>query len=711
MLRRFFSSTRTEPSTPPRSDDPHVEGECADAAGVMSRGQRFVVGWIVFCVLQTLLVRVGTNAGYGPVAAMDEVGFSALLLGLFGLGHLWLHRRASIAILWLSASFLIIMAGSNQVYYDGFHSWAALYCLGQVGELGAVKSSIASMLPYDVIVLWFLIPFLLLFWLSRTWRHWQPRNSGWLVLAGLAAMGVGELQRVNVTSTTENHFILRAFRMEFIRLRERSADYDPAGLLAGRELNSIVAPMPGYVRGDDPEQPLLQRPAVASAPSKRPNIIIIEAESFRSAETGAYGAKDSITPHFDALAKEGLLAQNFYATGMQTVRGELSILCSAYPALGDLPLYKRAPKTEITCLPELLQVAGYETHWFSAYSATYSGKRAFLGSHGVEHIHGIDEHGKPDDVAIGWGVSDIVMADRMLERLDQASTPFMATWITLSNHHPWRWDYPMDFPPELQVGPESEPYAYYRRGIHYTDHALGYVVSKIRSRGWGKDAWIVITGDHGMAMYPHASPRSEFGKRETHFRVPFLLLAPGVVEAQVVERPASQVDIAPTLLDLMGYRAPQAFVGQSILRPADAPASPVLIVGVDSASIVVDDKRCMAAQTSCHEDSLPRCQPDQQPTAATHVCYTQERDLLFTEDIGLTPLSADDDARLRERLRLITSLQTHLESHDRLGGGDTWKPALLELMTATSARDSNGVRRAATVQNVTPPKGAATPVK
>jgi arylsulfatase A-like enzyme len=677
----------------------------------MKRNQRFVVGWIFFCVLQTLLVRVGTNAGYGPIAAMDEVGFSALLLGVFGLGHQRLNRHVSKGLLWIVASVLIIMAGSNQVYYDAFHSWAALYCLGQVDELGAVKSSINSMLPYDVIVLWFCVPFALLFGLNKAWRDWRPRYSTWVLLAGVAMMWLGGLQRVNVTSPTENHFILRAVRMETIRLRERSADYDPEQLLAGHDMASIFSPMAGYTRGDDPEQPLLQRPTVASAPSKRPNIIIIEAESFRSAETGAYGAKDSITPHFDALAKEGLLAQNFYATGMQTVRGELSILCSAYPALGDLPLYKRAPTTEITCLPELLQVAGYETHWFSAYSATYSGKRAFLSTHGVEHIHGIDEHGKPDDVAIGWGVSDIVMADRVIERLDQATSPFMATWITLSNHHPWRWDYPMDFPPEFQVGPESEPYAYYRRGIHYTDHALGYVVSKIRSRDWGKDAWIVITGDHGMAMYPNASPRSEFGKRETHFRVPFLLLAPGVVEPQVVERPASQVDIAPTLLDLMGYRAPQAFVGQSILRPDDAPASPVLIVGVDSASIVIDDKRCMAAQTSCHEDSLPRCQPDQQPTAATHVCYTQERDLLFTEDIGLTPLNADDDARLRERLRLITSLQTHLESHDRLGAGDTWRPALLELMSAASARGTNGVRRAATLQNLGPPQSAPTPVR
>ena len=251
MFRRLLSSSLTTAGSRPSSDGPPSGGE---ETGSTKRHQHFALGWIFFCILQTVLVRVGTNAGYGPVAAMDEVGFSALLLGVFGLGHTWLHHRASAAVLWIVASFLVIMAGSNQLYYDAFHNWAALYCLGQIGELGAVKSSIDSMLPYDVIVVWFLIPFLVLFWLSRVWRHWQPRHSGWLVLAGVMAMGVGDLQRVNVTSTTENHFILRALRMESIRLTERSADYDPEGLLAGRELSEIVAPMPGYVRGEDPDK-------------------------------------------------------------------------------------------------------------------------------------------------------------------------------------------------------------------------------------------------------------------------------------------------------------------------------------------------------------------------------------------------------------------------------------------------------------------------
>jgi hypothetical protein len=135
----------------------------------------------------------------------------------------------------------------------------------------------------------------------------------------------------------------------------------------------------------------------------------------------------------------------------------------------------------------------------------------------------------------------------------------------------------------------------------------------------------------------------------------------------------------------------------------------VLLVGVDAASIVVDDQRCMASHTSCKEDSLPRCEPDEAPEAATHVCYTQTEDLLNTEDIGLTHLSQEDHAALKERLRLIAGLQTHLESHDRLGGGDGWRPELLQLMPPSNAPKAGPADSASAGAHVEAPKSPKLP--
>jgi len=123
---------------------------------------------------------------------------------------------------------------------------------------------------------------------------------------------------------------------------------------------------------------------------------------------------------------------------------------------------------------------------------------------------------------------------------------------------------------------------------------------------------------------------------------------------------------------MMGIKVSNAFVGQSILREDSEPASPVMLVGVNSASIIVDDKRCIASTVSCHEDETPRCADGESPQAANHVCYKQSSDLLFNEDNGLELLSEAEAKVLKNRLELMPAMQTHLETHNRLGAGLNW---------------------------------------
>ncbi|MEE2961732.1 MAG: LTA synthase family protein [Myxococcota bacterium] len=657
------------PSNPSESQSQKITGSMS-----------FVYGWVAFCILQTLLVRLGTQSGYGLTAFWDELGFAALSLAFFSCLRLWAPQFIGQVVFGLYTTCLIVLAGANQLYYDAFHSWAGLYSVRQAGELGDIQTSISSMLPYDVILLWLCVPFGLLYGLVRSWKTWEPRLSTPLLALGILTLSIGHLNRVNTTSPTENHFLLRAIRLESKRVLQRIAPYNPTKVLGGTAISDVFAPMEGYTRPGSGNHPLTQYPFATQNPQHTPNIIIIEAESFRSAESGAYGARHSLTPEFDKLAKQGLRSHRFYASGMQTVRGELAIHCSTYPALGDLPIYKRVPKSDLTCLPQILKAANYENHWFSAYKASYSGKRKFLENHGFDHIHGAKEHGQPDDVHVGWGISDVIMADRIVDQLDRSEKPFLATWITLSNHHPWYWDYPLEFPEDLQVDSTSEAYDHYRRGIYYTDHAIGYFVSQVRKRDWGKDAWIVIVGDHGMAIFPENSKRSDFGKLEAHFRVPLLILAPDILKPGVFERTASQVDIAPTLLDMMGIKVPNAFVGQSILRSPQAKASPALLVGANAASLVLDDTRCFASTVTCKKNETPRCAENQNPSAATHVCFSQHSDLLFEEDNNLKTLPENRTQKLIKYLTLLPTMQTHLESSNRLGAGANWESSLAEIM-------------------------------
>lgn len=644
---------------------------------LFSNTSRLGVWWFLYFAFQSALVRLGTDAGYSLVGFLDDAGFAACLLVLLACLRKFLPLSLSAVLMLVLSMTMIAAATANELYHETFHVWLGVHSLGAVEELDDIQSSIQALLHWDIILIWLCAPLLLCGGMFSAWKSWVPRRMGWWLLLGLGLLSAGSWARINVGAPSENHYLLSATRFEVRRVIRNRGAYDPDGILDGIALEQLIAPMAGYRRDGGVAQPWLQSPATFKRAVTLPNIIIIEAESFRSAESGVYGAEPSLTPEFDKLSRQGVRAHNFYATGIQTVRGELSVLCSTYPALGNSALYKRQPKSDLTCLPDILGASGYENLWFSGYKADYAGKREFLESHGFDVIYGVEAHGRSDDQLLGWGVSDETMADRIIERLARARQPFMATWITLSNHHPWNWDFPVTFPPHLELKPNADDYDHYKRGLFYTDHAIGYFVSRIREETWGERAWIVIVGDHGMHVFPEGSEISDLQKLEAHFRVPFLILAPDALEPAVIQRSASQVDIAPTLIEMMGIQVPNAFVGQSLLRDDDAPASPVLLVGENSASLVLDDERCMVAEVTCYENAQPQCAQGEKPALASHQCFQATTDLLFDQKAEMVRLPPERSARIRRILDVLPAMQSHLETHDKLGAGTSW-PSILE---------------------------------
>ena len=115
-------------------------------------------------------------------------------------------------------------------------------------------------------------------------------------------------------------------------------------------------------------------------------------ESVRAKESAAYGEKVSFTPAFDKLVKDGQLYRNFYANGTQTVRGELSLLCSFYPNFTGIPIYTKKPKLKMSSFPGILRVDGYSTMWISGIKSSYANKKGFLKNHGIEGHDALREH-------------------------------------------------------------------------------------------------------------------------------------------------------------------------------------------------------------------------------------------------------------------------------------------------------------------------------
>jgi phosphoglycerol transferase MdoB-like AlkP superfamily enzyme len=162
-----------------------------------------------------------------------------------------------------------------------------------------------------------------------------------------------------------------------------------------------------------------------------------------------------------------------------------------------------------------------------------------------------------------WGVSDEDVYRRALSELEQRSSdgrPVFAVILSVSLHSPWEFPAGRVEPlsPAVQV-----PRGYERAELEnfsYADWALGALVREARSKPFFHDTLFVFIGDHGV----HLRGRELVPIDEN--RVAALFFAPGLLAPRRIERVTSQLDVAPTLMGMLGGAYPSTFFGEDVLR-------------------------------------------------------------------------------------------------------------------------------------------------
>ena len=150
-----------------------------------------------------------------------------------------------------------------------------------------------------------------------------------------------------------------------------------------------------------------------------------------------------------------------------------------------------------------------------------------------------------------WGVSDQDLFTYAKTCFDQASadnTPFFAIIMTTSNHSPFTF-------PEGIEGVRARGGNRYD-GVRYADYALGEFFRQIESAPWYRQTLFVVVADHGARVY--GSEKIPLPSYE----IPLLIMAPGRLAPQQIASPVSQMDIAPTVMGLLGFPYSAPFFGK-----------------------------------------------------------------------------------------------------------------------------------------------------
>jgi len=153
------------------------------------------------------------------------------------------------------------------------------------------------------------------------------------------------------------------------------------------------------------------------------NLVVIHLESFAAFESGTFGNRMNGTPHFDAIAKEGLLFTNFFVPEVPTPRSVFEMLTGIPDVNGATTASRNPLVVNQHTLVNALE--GYEKYYFLGGSATWGNIRG-LFTHNIPGLH-IFEEGDYDAPQVdGWGVSDVVLFDKAHKILREEKRPFFA---------------------------------------------------------------------------------------------------------------------------------------------------------------------------------------------------------------------------------------------------------------------------------------------
>jgi len=328
-----------------------------------------------------------------------------------------------------------------------------------------------------------------------------------------------------------------------------------------------------------PDYPLL-RLSQGTPGGNRKNVVLFILESWAGKDIGILGGSPEVTPFFDHLSKQGLLFQNFFASGIRTPEGILSILCS-FPNQPIQPVMIR-PEVFVTqwrALSQILAEEGYYNIFIHGRNLDFDQMRKFLESISFHKI--IDRRDFPSSskgrVYDSWpGYDDEEVMRRANEEFSRLrDRPFLGVIYTMNTHLPCR--IPEDFP---MLYPSPSPHQKFLNALHYSDYTLKVFFDLAKQEAYFKNTIFVLTADHAvmLADQPRTDGISNFNYGNEHY-IPLVIYSPHYIPPSYRRVVGGQTDILPTILGFLKLKARHASWGRDLCQVAEDHGFAVSISG------------------------------------------------------------------------------------------------------------------------------------
>ncbi|MEZ4227131.1 MAG: sulfatase [Polyangiaceae bacterium] len=297
-------------------------------------------------------------------------------------------------------------------------------------------------------------------------------------------------------------------------------------------------------------------PPAPSGPDKPLNVLLITIDSLR-ADMPWQGYERPIAPNLSKLAEQSVVYTQAYSPAPYTAQTVAAWLSGRYAStLYRAGWFFAAYAKSNTFFTEVLQSKGIRTLGWHGHMYFGRGKGLDQGFDEWQLAPGIRFDPNTDNEITSEKLTKLGI--ELLSKPENTSKQFFG------------WVHYMDPHDQYNKHPESPDFGNknrdrYDNEIHHTDKWIAEFFAWGEKQPWWKNTAIIVTGDHGEAFGEHSMWKHAFEVWEVLVRTPLLIHVPGVAGKRIDLR-RNSIDLAPTIMELMGQKPLEQFQGKSMVK-------------------------------------------------------------------------------------------------------------------------------------------------
>jgi arylsulfatase A-like enzyme len=336
-------------------------------------------------------------------------------------------------------------------------------------------------------------------------------------------------------------------------------------------------------------------PGLVNAQNAKPNVLVLVLDQLRADELHCYGNPRLTSPNLDKLASRGVILSHFYTVAPWTSPSFGTLHTSLFPSKHGVTLFWTLGmpllNKDVPTMAESFKNGGYRT---AAFVDNSLGGKPLMGNGFDDFVDGsaaapdITERAARPKIGAPYTTANVLA---WMDSHHDSGQPFFLYVHLLEPHSPY------NPPPEDDLF-KSDAYPYlsndgydlvrgglfrlavngdqkaverlyqlYDGKIHYVDRYAGMILDRLRSLGLEDNTYVVLTSDHGEMLYSHPDDFLTFDHRSLYdpvLHIPLIVAGPGIPKGEVNPALASNLDTAPTVLDLAGAPALDDAEGHSL---------------------------------------------------------------------------------------------------------------------------------------------------